>query len=457
MRILLVSSSARGHAIADALKQSPKNPELISIATMANPGIKNLSEEQFVEPRLADFDRILEIVKKTKPDLAVIGPEDPICAGIADVLEHNGVPTVAPSKSLARIESSKAFTRELLKKYEIDASPKFRVFSKENREDLNIFIEQECWGEYVVKFDGLKGGKGVKVSGEHLETIADGVKYAESCIEDIGQVVVEEKLIGCEFSLMSFVSGLSVVDCPLVQDHKRAYDGDTGPNTGGMGTYSDADHSLPFLTKEDVGRAKEIQRFTVEALAKEFNPHPSPLPSKGEGTYQGILYGGYMATRDGVKLIEFNCRFGDPEALNILPILSSDFVAICQAIISGELTEEMVTFEKKATVCKYVVPKSYPEGKEEVGKEIRVPDSRFQSPDSKIYFGDVSREEDGTLRLGGSRAAGIVGIGDTITDAEGIAQKLCKQVCGPVRFRSDIGTDALIQKRVDLMKRLRSS
>jgi len=274
--------------------------------------------------------------------------------------------------------------------------------------------------------------------------IEDGVKYAKECIDDCGKVVVEEKLIGCEFSLISFVSGLVVVDMPIVQDHKRAYDGDTGPNTGGMGTYSDQDHSLPFLTKEDVERAKEINRLVVEALQKEY-----------EEPYRGILYGGFIATADGIRLIEYNCRFGDPEALNILPLLKSDFAAICQAIATGELTEDMVQFSNKATVCKYIVPEGYPENKDQRGEEVRFPECRMQNREYRIYFGDVTQDSDNTFRLGGSRTAGIVGIGDTIEEAECIAQNICEQVKGPVRFRSDIGTSSLIQQRVEQIRTLR--
>src|SRR3989338_70801 len=451
MRILLISSSARGHAIADGHKQSSKNPAFISVFSSANPGIQELAEEQHVLTPLTNIDAILTIAKNTKPNLAVIGPEDPIASGIANTREEVGIPTVAPLKSLAQIESSKGFTRNIIKKYGINCSPQFRVYTKDTMKNMNKFIEQELKENFVVKYDALKGGKGVKVSGEHFNSIDDGVTYAKQCIEECGQVVIEEKLIGCEFSLMSFVSGTQVIDMPAVQDHKRAYAEDTGPNTGGMGTYSDANHSLPFLEKDDLERAKEINRLVAKALLKE-----SGKP------YRGILYGGFMATADGVKLIEYNCRFGDPEALNVLPILSSDFVAICEGIVNGELSEKLVQFEHKATVCKYIVPKGYPENKDQKGMEVVFPKP---TKNARIYLGDVSSLDTILLRnitrddiyiLGSSRTAGIVGIGDTLEEAEQIAQRLCKQVKGPVRFRSDIGTRDLTTKRVSLLRNLRS-
>ena len=281
------------------------------------------------------------------------------------------------------------------------------------------------------------------MSGEHLDSIDDGIAYAIECIEECGRVVLEEKLIGVEFSLISFVSGTQVVDTPAIQDHKRAFEGDTGPNTGGMGTYSDSNHSLPFLTAADLNRAKELNRLTAKALLDECGK-----------PFKGLLYGGFIATKKGVQLIEYNARFGDPEALNILPLLTSDFVDICQAIIEGNLTEDLVQFEHKATVCKYITPDCYPENKDRKGAEVQFPSV---PKNARIFYGDINQQADGSLQLGGSRTAGIVGIGDTIKEAEQIAQELCTQVTGPVRYRDDIGTTELIAKRSALMKSIRGS
>lgn len=441
MRILLIASGAREHAVAEAFARSPQQPDVFAYAATRNPGIRMCARELQIG-NLLDFPAIVEFAKKVKPDFAFVGPDDPIGAGLADELEAIGIPSVAPKKALARIESSKGFTRDLLQKYGIDASPKYRVFTKQNEKSLSTFIEHELGGAYVVKYDALKGGKGVKVSGDHLRSIDEGIAYAKECIAECEQVVVEEKLEGVEFSLLSFVSGETTVDMPAVQDHKRAYDGDTGPNTGGMGTYTDSNHSLPFLTKEDLKRASEINRLVAAALKRE----------TGED-YKGILYGGFMAVRDGIRVIEYNARFGDPEALNILPLLRSDFLVVCQAILEGTLATELVRFEKKATVCKYITPKSYPIAKDERGQKVEFPRA---SENARIFFGDVTEDESGNLLLGGSRSAGVVGIGDTIAEAELIAQRLCEQVKGPVRFRSDIGTGELIAARASLLTRLRS-
>ena len=442
MRILLISLAARGHAVAEALARSPQKPEIISILPQRNPGIAKIATEMHAMD-IMDFPAVLAIAKKAKPDFAFIAPDDPIGAGLADALEVIGVKSVAPKKSLARIESSKGFTRELMRKHGIDASPKFRVFRSNDRKEIGSYIERELGGEYVVKFDGLRGGKGVKVGGEHLASIREGIAYAEECIDEGGSVVIEEKLVGVEFSLLSFVSGKTVVDMPAVQDHKRAYDGDTGPNTGGMGTYSDGDHSLPFLSAKDLTKAKDLNRAIAEALLKEC----------GE-PYRGILYGGFMAVRGGIRVIEYNARFGDPEALNILPLLKTDFVDICRGIIDGDLTGDMVSFQRMATVCKYITPDCYPESKDRKGETVAFP---APTPDTRIYYGDIREDTDGTLHLGGSRTAGIVGIGKTIAEAERAAEGLCKQVKGPVRFRSDIGTKALIAGRIETLRKIRAA
>ncbi len=440
MKVFLVASSAREHAIAEALSRSSHTPEIISACTTRNPGLAQLSHALHVG-NILDFAWVAGIANSAKPDLAIVGPDDPIGGGLADVLEEMGIPTVAPKKSLARIESSKSFARDLLMKAAPDSLPKYSVFTSSEPKDLNNYITQELGGNFVVKFDALRGGKGVKVSGEHLASAEEGVRYAQECIAECGRAVVEEKLVGIEFSLLSFVSGSQVVDMPAVQDHKRAYEGDTGPNTGGMGTYSDANHSLPFLTEGDLRHASDINRITAEALMREC----------GE-PYHGILYGGFIATADGIKVIEYNARFGDPEALNVLPILSTDFVDICQAITTNELAETLVKFERKATVCKYITPESYPVAKDQRGQPVTFPPV---PTDARLYFGDIAEDNRGTLLLGGSRTAGVVGIAGTIAEAERIAEEYCSLVQGPVRHRADIGTAALVEQRITTMERLR--
>lgn len=436
-RILLVGNGAREHVIAETLKQSPQGCEIGVYASAKNPGITALASE-YKLGSLSDFDALLAFAKKFKPDFAFIGPDNPIADGAADRLLEIGVKSVAPSMLLAQLESSKSFTRDLLKKYDIPGNPDFRVFTE--IDGVAEFIE-ELGGNYVVKADVLMGGKGVKVSGVHLESEAAGIAYAEECIDSDGRVIIEEKLEGEEFSLMSFVDGVNVVDMPTVQDHKRAYEGDTGPNTGGMGTYSDANHSLPFLKPGDLEEAHEITVRVAAALHEETGKY-----------YTGIMYGGFMAVAGGVRLIEYNARFGDPEAMNVLPLLKTDFIEICEAIIERRLDQVDVEFEQKATVLKYVVPEGYPMNPRK-GEKIEI----GEVPEGvKMYYGSVDEREDG-LYLSSSRAIAFVGIGDSIEEAEALAQSAVDSVKGPVFYRRDIGTRPLVQKRVEHMATLRKT
>ncbi len=433
-RVLLIGNGAREHVIAETFTRSPQGCELGVFAGAKNPGIKALASAYQVG-KLLDFEALLAFAKGFKPDFAFIGPDDPIAEGAADELLKIGVKSVAPSMMLAQLESSKSFTRDLLKKYDIPGNPRFEVFT--SMDTMREFMEE--LGEYVVKADGLMGGKGVLISGEHLTSIEEGLAYAKECIERHGRVVVEEKLEGEEFSLMSFVDGLHMVDMPAVQDHKRAYEGDTGPNTGGMGTYSDLSHSLPFLQPSDLEKAHDITEAVLKALYEETQKY-----------YTGIMYGGFMAVRDGVRLIEYNARFGDPEAMNVLPLLRTDFISVCEAILNQSLDKLTIEFEKKATVVKYVVPEGYPVSPKK-GEKIEV----GEVPSGvKMYFASVDQREDG-LYLSGSRAVAFVGIGDSLAEAEKLAQSAVSSVKGPVFYRRDIGTEALIQKRVLHMKRLR--
>jgi phosphoribosylamine--glycine ligase len=441
MNILVITNSARGEAIVDALHRSHHHPQIFALSTVRSPGLLRMCQEVIVGDIL-DFATVKAYAKKIAPDFAFIAPDDPIGEGLADALFSIGIRSIGPTKSLARIESDKGFARQLFEKYGIDASPKFRVFEKESDEEIRLFLESDLAGEYVVKYAGLKGGKGVKVGGEHLHSLDEAVEYARACITEGGSVVIEEKLIGVEFSLLSFVAGESVVDMPAVQDHKRAFNGDTGPNTGGMGTYSDVNHSLPFLREEDLQRASELNKKVADALQEECGER-----------YCGILYGGFIATKDGVKIIEYNARFGDPEALNILPLLETDFVDLCLDMINGVLQKEDVSFAKKATVCLYITPKSYPDAKNERGQEVIIP---TDIPENiQVFYGDVSLNEDQKILLGGSRSIGVVALANSLSEAQKSALSFCEKIQGPIRYRTDIGTEALIEERVEMMRGLR--
>lgn len=437
--ILLIGNGAREHVIAEAIMRSPQNPRLFSFMKSNNPGIASLSEKIKIGS-YSDLDAITGFAKENKIDFAVIGPEDPLNNGVVDALAKADVPSVGPTKSLARLETSKSFTRNLVNKYKISGNPKYKVFLA--MDGVEKFLN-ELEG-IVLKPDGLTGGKGVMVQGDHFSTKKEALKLCEQILGGGSSVIVEEKFDGEEFSLQCLCDGKTVVGTPLVQDHKRRFDGDKGPNTGGMGSYSLPDHSMPFLKSSDSEAGLEITHQVAAALSKETG---SP--------YKGIMYGGFIATKNGVKLLEYNARFGDPEAMNILPLLKTDFVEICWHVIDGTLDKIKIEFEHKATVCKYVVPKGY-------GLPADHPDAasskaKIEVDDvgkARLYYSSIDKKEDG-LYLSSSRAIGIVGIADTLEEARKIAEEGVKAIKGPVAYREDIGTDKLIQKRIDHMQKIR--
>ncbi len=439
--ILLVGNGAREHALAEAIMRSAEKPLLFSYMKANNPGIASLSEKTIIGG-YADLAAITLFARENKIELAVIGPEDPLNNGVVDALAQVGIPAVGPNKSLARLETSKSFTRNLVNKYHIPGNPQYKVFT--SMDGVEAFLGS--LDGIVLKPDGLTGGKGVLVQGDHFTTKEEAMNLCTQILQESSSVIVEEKFDGEEFSLQCLCDGKTVVGTPLVQDHKRRFDGDKGPNTGGMGSYSLPDHSMPFLKPSDIEEGLEITRQVAAALLKETG---SP--------YKGVMYGGFIATKSGAKLLEYNARFGDPEAMNILPLLKTDFVSICRHIIDGTLDKLKIEFESKATVCKYVVPKGY-------GLPADHPDAasskaKIEVGDvgkARLYYSSVDKREDG-LYLSSSRAIGIVGIADTLDAARQIAEEGVQAVKGPVAYREDIGTDTLIQKRIDHMKAIRKS
>lgn len=437
MKILIIGSGAREHAIARALQRSPQQPEIFCYASTNNPGIRALCTDYYIGD-ICCAAKVVQVAAAWQIELAIIGPEAPLEKGVADALWQHAIPTVGPTQKLAQIETSKAFTRDLTRENNIPGMPRYQVF--ENLFGVEEFLQQLGEGNYVIKANGLMGGKGVKVAGDHLHSIAEAMSYCEELLTEAQSFVIEEKLIGEEFSLLCFCDGTTLVPMPAIQDHKRAYVDDKGPNTGGMGCYSDANHLLPFLIKQDIEQACLINQSFITALHKKFT-----------AKYIGILYGSFMVTQKGVYLIEYNARFGDPEAMSALAVLNSDFVAICQAMVRGALAQEKISFANKATVCKYAVPEGYPD---EAIKNSAVDISKIQHPE-QLYFAAVESQGEQLLATG-SRAVAVVGVATTLAEAEKIAEIEIQRVAGKLFHRSDIGTAALIDRRVQHMKHLRN-
>jgi len=433
--ILLVGSGAREHAIAKSIARSSLPHRMVAFGSSLNPGIEKLCSA-YTSGKITDPEAVAAFALKEAVNLAVVGPEAPLETGVSDKLWSMDIPVVGPTKALAQLETSKQFTRNLLTQYDVPGCPAYKHFH--SLFGVPNFLEV-LGKNYVVKADGLMGGKGVKVSGDHLHSHQEAVDYCQELIDAGSSFVIEEKCIGQEFSLFSFCDGETLRHMPPVQDHKRAYDGDKGPNTGGMGSYSDANHSLPFLKESDIEEAKQINELTVAALKKK----------TGQG-YKGILYGGYMATADGVRVIEFNARFGDPEVMNLLSLLESDLLEIFQAIGQGSLDQVEVKFSSKASVCKYAVPEGYPDSPD---KGFPIDVSKVPNQDL-VFLGAVDQQGEHLVATG-SRTAAVVGIADSISEAEKIAETAITSISGKLFHREDIGTAALIDQRVKFMERIR--
>lgn len=426
--ILLVGGGGREHAIAQAIAESDQDVDLYACAGNRNPGITALADG-FETLETTDPEAVCEYATKIDATLAVVGPEAPLAAGVVDALDEVGVYAFGPRQNEARIETDKAFQREFMAENNITGCPDFEVFT-----DLDAacdFID-EYDGDLAVKPRGLTGGKGVRVIGDQI-TAEEAKEYIQE--SDYEEFVLEERLVGEEFTVQAMVSNGEVRCAPAVQDHKRAYEGDNGPNTGGMGSYSDATTALPFMTEEDYTEAVRIIEEVVNALPE----------------YKGILYGQYMLTADGVKVVEFNARFGDPEAMNTLPILETDFVDVLVAA-RDEVPLPELSFANQATVCKYAVPDGYPTDPS-AGAKVTI--DAESAGDAKFFYASVDERDDGIYTTT-SRSFAVVGVDDTISEAEQIAEGALERAgTEGLRVRHDIGKPELVQSRIDHMSEIR--
>jgi len=436
MRICIVGSGAREVAIARSLKASPKCSAVLCFASTRNPALVELASEYEVG-NIDSPEAVVAFCQANKAVMAVVGPEAPLNAGVVDALEAVGIKGIGPTKQMAQVECSKQFARNVMVKYGVPGCPIYRPFS--SPAGMAEFF-QELGGKYVVKADGLMGGKGVKVSGEHLANVDEALQFAQEIFEKGQAVVIEEKFVGEEFSLMSFCDGTTLVHMPPVQDHKRAYVGDTGPNTGGMGSYSCEDHLLPFMTQEHVAAACAINEAMARALKAE---------SGGDG-FKGILYGAFMCLNRGVGCIKFNARFGVPEALNVLALLESDLAAIFEAISAGTLSPALVSFARQATVVKYACPFGYPDAPL---KNQAINISSLQNP-AGLFLAAVD-EANGQLLATGSRTAAVVARANTVAEAEARVEAEVRRISGSVFHRPDIGTTEVLMKRVVHQRQVR--
>ncbi|MBM3292382.1 phosphoribosylamine--glycine ligase [Candidatus Bathyarchaeota archaeon] len=408
LRVLVVGNGAREHVIAKRLYDD--GAEIVSAMAKKNPGIASISS-QF---EIININKPSDYRNFTNIDYAVIGPEDALANSVSDYLNEKGIPVVGPKKNLARLEWSKSYARELLTNYGIQGNPDYKVCH--TLSDAREFLKKHK--DVAVKPDVLTGGKGVKLTGEQLLTNEELLKYVEECINRDGLVVLEEKLKGKEFTLQAFVDGKNVEIMPMVRDYKRAYDGDKGPNTGSMGSFSCPNHLLPDIPNDAVKKGEDIMKKTITVLKNNV------------GEYKGILYGGFMNTMNGVYLIEYNVRFGDPEAINVLSLLDTPFTNICKQIIEGKLSKPR--FKEEATVCVYVVPEGYPVNPKK-DQSISIGDITA----SEIYYASVY-DENGSIKTTTSRAVALLAKGESVEKARSRAYADINKITGSLFYRHDI-------------------
>lgn len=410
-KVLVIGGGGREHAIVHALSKSKKVTEIY--AAPGNPGIAKLA--MCVNIKDTEVDKMIEFAKSENFDLVVVGPEASLALGIIDKLEKEGIKAFGPRQNAALIESSKDFAKELMIKYNI---PTARYKTFDNYDNAIDYVKISPFPT-VIKYDGLAAGKGV--------VIANNLEEADLALKDMllddkygkGKVVIEEFLEGPEFSFMCFVDGDNVYPLEMAQDHKRAYDNDLGPNTGGMGAYT----PLPFITKEDFDYAlNEIMIPTAKALKNENRP------------FKGVLYGGLMKTKNGIKVIEFNCRFGDPETEVVLPRLESDIYDAFLAIVLGN--KPVLKWDNKYCLGIVLASKGYP-GDYKKGFVIDGAES------DDIYHMGTKINDNNELVTNGGRVLFAVGKGNTLEEANKNALKIVNEIkCDNLFHRTDIGAKA---------------
>ena len=417
MKVLIVGGGGREHAITWAVAKSPRVDKIY--AAPGNAGIAELAE--CVNISVMDADTLVAFAKEKAVDFVVVGPDDPLAAGVADAFLDAGFPTFGPRKNAAIIEASKAFSKDLMKKYDIPSAA-YEVF--DNPEDALKYLETAKI-PIVLKADGLALGKGVLICMTREEAMA-GVQQlmVDKQFGSAGdKIVIEEYMTGREVSVLCFSDGKTILPMTSAQDHKRAGDGDTGLNTGGMGTFSPS----PFYTEEvDRFCREHVYQKTIDAMRAEGRE------------FKGVLFCGLMLTVDGPKVLEFNARFGDPEAQVVIPRMKNDMLTVMEACVNGTLDQIDLQFEDNAAVCVMLASDGYPV-KYEKGYPISGLD-KFKGKEDYLAFHSGSTLKDGQVVTNGGRVLGVVALGNTLPEARANAYRATEWVEFANKYmRHDIG------------------
>ena len=418
MRVLVIGSGGREHALAWKIAQSPLVKKVF--CAPGNAGTANVAEN--IDIPSDNVDALLQFATVTGIGLTIVGPEQPLVKGLVDSFEESGLRVFGPSQRAAEIEGSKVFCKDLMKKYGI---PTARYESFDSLDQVKLFTKED--EPVVVKASGLAAGKGVILcsNAEEARSAVQSIMQEKAFGNAGDQVVVEEFLTGQEVSLLAFTDGKTVLPLDSAQDHKAAFDGDKGPNTGGMGAYSPA---LVFTEELKQQVIDEIMIPTVRAMAKEGR------------YYRGILYAGLMLTESGPKVLEFNARFGDPETQPIMMRIKNDIVPIFEACIDGTLAKQSLQWRQEPTICVVMAAKGYPSSYEK-GKEI----SGLNSDENRqaVVFHAGTKLENGKVLTNGGRVLGVTALGSDINQAIKNAYSAVDKIkWDGVHYRKDIGNKA---------------
>ncbi|MGQ9759936.1 MAG: phosphoribosylamine--glycine ligase [Candidatus Methanomethylicaceae archaeon] len=459
MRVLLIGGAGREHAIALSLVKSTYSPRLYCLSEMVNPGIEKLVKSSggaYIRGDINDPKQVTKVAEGISPDFVFVGPEEPNFHGVPDMLEESGISCIGANRAVSELEMSKARMRDLQWKYKVPGRLWYKKFK--TYEEAMPYIEEYA-DSIALKPARQAGGKGVKVIEDFQVYLQDDKRrvkreHAESIVKDYMKgyddteyrLLIEERVWGPEYTLHCFTDGRSILPMPVVQDNKHAFDGDLGMETGGMGSVScgvnlkyGVDEERSILTKEEYEKSVEIVKMMIEAIEKETGKR-----------YHGIVAGQMMLTSIwGPTVIEMYSRLGDPEAANVLTVLKSDMVEICEAIIDERLNAVKVEFDDAAVVVKAVCPEGYPNRRDLArGHPVRI-----DGDDSGILWASAD-VVDGKVVSGGSRIVECVGTGRTIPEAGSVAERLCRRISfedgWKVFHRSDIGSEKFMERRISL-------
>jgi phosphoribosylamine--glycine ligase len=425
MNLLVIGKGGREHALVWKLAQSPRAGAVFCAPGNAGTAIHGVN----VPIEVNEFDKLIRFAKKNDVGLTVVGPEDPLTLGIVDAFQAAGLRIFGPSKAAARIEGSKVFAKQLMRHADVPTS-EFRVF--DHSEPAKAYIESRDY-PVVVKADGLAAGKGVIVCSTAAEAKAavDRIMVREEFGAAAGrQVVIEKRLEGQELSLLALVGGRAILPFPMTQDHKAAFDGDQGPNTGGMGAFCPSAIATPELLAE---AESEVLVRTVHAMKRGRNP------------FRGLLYAGLMKTDQGLRVLEFNCRFGDPETQPLLMRMKTDLVDVLEAVVDDrleEIAEVGLEWDPRPAVCVVLASQGYP-GAIVKGKTISGLAEAAKVPDVVVFHAGTKVANNRILTDGG-RVLGVTAIGETIAAARERAYQAVEKISFPgMHYRRDIGAKAV--------------